>query len=300
MDIYSAETSVKRLLEFVESLAKRDTRMYKPSRDRLRELASTCERVVDVISSILQEGALESVDDAEFNSSSDPEIVAALSRMQSQIAQLRSFIVPGTQSVPIVRSDISSATRKLVISDYREALNAIADKQSCYPVVNEVSALLWKWFRTRFIDRQNIATDFRYNIRRLSDWVRDTVILYGHAVENNTADAFISMFDEWCNSLMYAESRDRHAVPYCIYEFDKSPSGEMMTLTGAVLWDMLMDHGLIGISSELRNSDLYLDPSAIYNLCDSIAPEVLDNYRNYKSDDTIKSRFMQLRAEDNK
>ena len=108
------------------------------------------------------------------------------------------------------------------------------------------------------------------------------------------------MFDEWCNSLMYAESRDRHAVPYCIYEFDKNPSGEMMTLTGAVLWDMLMDHGLLGISSELRNSDLYLDPSAIYNLCDSIAPEVLDNYRNYKSDDTIKSRFMQLRAEDNK
>lgn len=300
MDIYSAETSVKRLLEFVESLAKRDTRMYKPSRDRLRELASTCERVVDVISSILQEGALESVDDAEFNSSSDPEIVAALSRMQSQIAQLQSFIVPGTQSVPIVKSDISSATRKLVISDYREALNAIADKQSCYPAVNEVSALLWKWFRARFIDRQNIATDFRYNIRRLSDWVRDTVILYGHAVENNTADAFISMFDEWCNSLMYAESRDRHAVPYCIYEFDKNPSSEMMTLTGAVLWDMLMDHGLIGISSELRNSDLYLDPSAIYNLCDSIAPEVLDNYRNYKSDDTIKSRFMQLRAEDNR
>ena len=300
MDIYGAETTVKRLLEFVKSLAKRDTRMYKPSRDRLRELASTCEQVVEVISTILQEGALESVDDVEFNSSSDPEIVAALSRMQSQISQLQSFIVPGTPVVPAVKSDISCATRKIVISDYRTTLNDAANIKSCYPAVNEISAALWKWFRTRFIDRQNVATDFRYNIRRLPDWIRDIVILYGHAIETKTADSFLSMLNEWCDALMYAESRDRYAVPYCIYEFDKNPSGQLLTLTSVVLWDMLMDHRLNNISSESRNSDLYLDPYAIYNLCDSIAPEVLDNYRSYRSDESIRSQFILIRAEESR
>lgn len=301
MDIYSAEAQVKKLLEYVTTLSQSQSRMYNKTKVRLSELASTCSQVVEVISTILQDRALEECDQGpEFETQSDPDIRVALANMQSQLNALQQFVnsspVSPTPVAPKV--ELSAATRKRVFADYKSALSKCASSASAYPAVIEISDLLWTWFKARFVSASNVNSSFQYNIRRWPEWIRDIVVMYGNAIETDTASTFVSDFQSWCNNLSYSEAKDRYAVPYSIYGFNKHKDPESLTLTSVILWDMLMDAGLSNISTDMQSSDLYLSSSAIYDLCEQLAPDVLDKYRHYKTDPAIDRRFRLLRADE--
>lgn len=303
MDIYSAEAQVKKLLEYVTSVSQSQSRMYNKTKVRLSELANTCSQVVEVISTILQDKALEDCDQgSEFETGSDPDIRIALANMQSQLNALQQFVNPTAPAVmtPSVapKSELSAAVRKRVFSDYKIALSGCAAMPSPYPCVIELADMLWTWFRARFVNSSNANSGFQYNIRRWPEWIRDIVIVYGNAVETQTASTFVADFRTWCNSLAFSEAKSKYAVPYSIYEFNKHPNRETLTLTSVILWDMLMDLGLSKISVETQSSSLYLSSSAIYDLCETISPDVLDHYKHYKTDPAIDKRFKILRADE--
>ena len=109
MDIYSAEIQVNKLLDYVKSLSDAKPRMYQKSKDRLKELASTCNQVVSVIAEILQDEALLS-DQDEFGGSNVNDFNAVLNSMEDQITELRQFLsTPRTTSYD---TDLNSTSAK--------------------------------------------------------------------------------------------------------------------------------------------------------------------------------------------
>ena len=303
MDIYSAEAQVKKLLEYVTSLSESQSKMYKKTKVRLNDLASTCSQVVEVISRILQERALEENDsDSEFGGHADVDIMGALANMQMQIDTLHRFVLPPKDefehSEISTKSDLTSAVRKRVFSDYKSALRGCAVSASPYPAVVELSDVLWTWFRARFVNSLNVDSGFRYNIRRWPEWIKDIVVMYGYSIDNNSTTEFVQEFKSWCNELSFSTANAKYAVPFNIYQFDKHPESDKLSVTAVILWDMLLDSGLSKISAETKGSDLYPSASAIYDMCEQLAPEVLDSYRHYKTDASIDRRFKILRADE--
>lgn len=290
MDIYSAEIQVKKLLEYVTSLSESSSRMYNKTRVRLTDLAAMCEKVVAVISQILQRGALESCDDSdsEFSQPDDANVAEAIVRMQEQLNQLQTFLVPEVKQVaPITEA---SLLKKQAYVDYKLILHDASLLTSNYPITFEITALIWRWFYARFVDPKNIV-NFKYNMRRIPDWIRDIVILYCYAVETHTEIDFVNEFSNWCSALSTDKASKNYAVPYSIYLFDKDPDPTKLTLTAVAVWDILIDNQFGQLSQTVHDSDLYLNPYAIYDMCGKLTPQLLDRYKHYSIDTEFNVRF---------
>ena len=92
MDIYSAEIQVNKLLNYVKGLSGTDHKLYKKSKNRLKELANTCNEVVSVISELIQDEALVNNDESdEFGGADTADFNSVLNSMEGQIAELRQF-----------------------------------------------------------------------------------------------------------------------------------------------------------------------------------------------------------------
>ena len=93
MDINSAEKSLKKLLTYATDLANTKPKLYQKSRDRLTDLVATCNEIVTLISSVLQEETMfTEVNEFPSNAKlANSDIFATLDTMQAQIDQIRSF-----------------------------------------------------------------------------------------------------------------------------------------------------------------------------------------------------------------
>lgn len=283
MDIYGAGTNIKKLLAYVEDLADSKPKMYAKSKDRLKEIATTCNKVVEVISEILEDEVLQD-DSVEFGQTSDLDNV--LNDMQYQIDRLKKF----TQSTPEVieskpkiseSSTISANVRKKAMKNYSTQLAAMSNKETAYPFADRCAKLLWTWFDVRFL-KTVYGTGFRYNMRRFPEWIQTIVILYGQAIHNNSVSMFENEFQDWLNTIISTDAKDKYAVPYAVYQFCKTPETDIITLDAIILWDILLDNGLRELCTNDK-SDLYLNEYGVYDLCSEINPIVLDDYCNYET-----------------
>lgn len=291
MDIYSAEGHVQKLLTYVEDLQHARPKMYATTKGRLRDLASTCQKIVHVISNIIEQEILDESSN-EFEQYTDTNVIKSLDLMEREMAQLRKF-VSGNQTIDIhpkaecssqSKQKISSSSRKRIISCYGNTLSELT--QACpYPTVADCAKLLWNWFDCRFLQATPTKNSFHYNIHRLPFWVCDIVIAYGKHTERGTQLQFIREFNDWCESLTIGQS-NKYAVPYEIYQIDANLMPSDMTLTAVVLWDVLFDNGLDHLCIK-DNVDVYLSEDMLYKRCSKISSNLLDDYRNYKDDITI-------------
>lgn len=278
MDIYSAETQVKKLLNYVMSLSDSKTRMYQKSKDRLKELAGTCNQVIAVISEILQDEAL--VDDRDEFEGSASDFNAVLNSMEDQITELRQFLSsPRTDST----STASLNARKQALVTYKNCLSSIANSDVAIVEAKDCGELLWSWFNARFLSG---PSSFKYNMKRLPGWVRDIVVLYSYHFENKTLESFKDDFYKWIATI---PKGNNYAVPYEVYSFDKSPNPELATLSAVVIWDILLDYGLKDLCCD-SSSELYPSEDCVYTLVGSLKSSVMDPYQNYLYDRTILNR----------
>ena len=279
MDINSAEKYIVKLLAYVKDLADTKPKMYQKSRGKLKDLAETCKEVVTLISEILQDESLND-DDMEFGSRSN--IASALDSMQEQITQIRNFAgVPS--SIPNASDTIvatnTSNSKKQVIRNYRDAMQHIALVDFVHDPVLRCAKLLGYWFDTRFT--KTVNSGFKYSMKRFPIWVRDIVILYGRAIRDNEYISFDTKFRTWIDSLPdTSNAQKQYAVPYEVFEFERSMKPSDMSLEAVVLWDILVDNGLSEICTR-STDDMYLSEDAVYNLCSELNPSVLDGYANY-------------------
>lgn len=304
MDIYIAKEHMDKLLTYVSDIADNKPRMYQKSKDRLKDIATTCQRVVEIISEILQEEMLD--DCFEHSDDSDiknEEILDMVKHMQSELLSLKQFVqyTPETEEGPVdlqlVKNDIalvkdrdinlsniSTVDRKSAMSEYKTTLRKMSEKYIEFPQVADLCKLLHRWFETRFYTSMKVSSDvFRYNIRRIPSWISDIVAVYGSHVESDTCNDFIHSFYDWCDDLEVNSSR--YAVPYEVYQFDVDTK-KHINLTSVVIWDILLDNGLSGLCKP-EKAELYLTDELMYNLCMKYSPEQLDDYQNYKVDRSI-------------
>lgn len=284
MDMHMAEKHIKDLLVYVQTIESERPRMYSKSKKRLKELAEICKEVISTISVILEDEMLSVESEDEFESS-NIDMKATLDTMESQLSQLRQFIhIEDNDLVSTSGKELTVSIRKRAFNAYRDCLYNLQQQSSPYVESKECSELLWSWYNMRFISNSPSST-FRYNIRRFPNWLRDIVILFGYHHEEGDLDSFISGFYNWISELKSAKSHN-FAVPFEVYQFNKSPDKNKMTLSGVVLWDVLCDTGLNSICTDL-SSDLYPSDDSVYNLVGDYNPDILEKYINYKIDPSI-------------
>lgn len=291
MDINSAEKSLAKLLAYVQDLADTKPRLYRKSRGKLKDLADTCTEVVKCVAIILQDEVL-ATDDVEFGSGSS--IVSALNSMQNDITQVCSFAgVRDKVDTSSVVSDrlihtepisepvpVSANAKKQALRSYRNTLQKLSTIDYKYDAVKRFADLLWFWFDTRFVKTVH-GTGFKYSMKRFPTWIRDIVILYGKAIRDNDYIRFDNQFRWWIQSLSdSANSSNKYAVPYWVYEFERDMKPEDMSLEAVVLWDILIDTGMSELCTSVSD-ELRIREDAVYSLCGDINPSVLDGYMNY-------------------
>ena len=287
MDIYGAGTNIKKLLAYVESIADNKPKMYAKSKDRLKEIAVTCNQVVEIISEILEDEMLQD-DSIEFGQRSDIDDV--LDNMQYQIDKIKQF--KGVPEHTKSDSSISSATRKKVIKNYTVCLSKLSSIETSYPFADRCAKLIWTWFDVRFLKTVQ-GTSFRYNMKHFPEWISAIVILYSKAIQANEVAIFEDKFQKWIQNIITTEAKDKYAVPYEVYQFCKNPDPLDVTLDAVILWDILLDNGLRDICTADKN-DLYLDEYSVYNLCNILNSNVLDDYCDYSTHPGI---FIKLKWE---
>ena len=278
MDIYSAEIQVKKLLNYVKGLSDSKSRMYQKSKDRLKELANTCNEVVKVISELIQDEALvnnDSDSSDEFGSSDNADYLSVLTSMESQLADLKRFLSPSSHSES---NEETSDEKKQAMYTYKKSLTQLSTSSMCVKEAEDCGQLLYRWFSSRYL---NSPDTFHYRIKQIPSWIKDIVILYGYHLEQNSIGSFKVNFQKWLESI---SEDNNYAVPYEIYKFDKHPDPKMMTLTSVVLWDILLDNGLRDCC---KNSEMYLSDDCVYSMVGSLRSEVMDPYTNYAYDDSI-------------
>ena len=277
VDINGAQKTIKKLLEYVQSIADENPLMYSKSKDKLRDVATTCTEVVSLISAILQDKILE-YDSSEFESGSPVDSV--LDNIQDQITKLRKFAgSENTLDAAKVTSDSTTVNRKQLLFNFKQVMKLNVDKVSGMDVVDECSKLLWNWFEVRFVTTLH-SSQFKFNIKRIPLWIRDIVILYGNAVNKNCRYEFTSEFYSWLDALPHSDGVNKFAVPYEVYLFDRTPDPASLCLEAVVLWDVLLSGPLSQMCK--KNNPYYLDPDAVYTLCDKLNPSCLDLYSDFR------------------
>lgn len=297
MDIYIAKEHMDKLLSYVQNLADTKPRMYQKSKDRLRDIAQTCQKVVEMVSEILQEEMLD--DCFEDNSDSDfknTEILNMVKCMQSELNNLKQFVQytpthvdldTAKRDIEIMKSSNSLSTldRKSIMSEYKVTLKNLSESYVEFPQISDLCKLLYTWFDCRFYKSMKVSSNFRYNIRRIPTWICDIVSVYGKSIDNECEKDFIHSFYDWLDNI--CETGSKFAVPYEIYEFDVD-SKKNISMTSVVIWDILLELGLSKLC-KFDNSEVYLSEDILYNLCMKHSPNNLDKYRNYKVDRSILS-----------
>jgi len=278
MDINSAELQVKRLLGYVKDISESSHTMYGKSKARLKEVAATCSEVVRIIYTILEDETLSNMDEVEFSQSSNPDIAAVLDGMQAELNRLKSFVSTSSVSSAVSTSNTASVSRKQALVEYAKVFETLVTKHISLRSAQKCAELLDYWFKTRFLTKS--CSNFHYNMKRVPGWIRDIVIVYGYNVNVDTEDQFIQKFEEWCRSIE-TDTSNVYAVPYFIYSFNRYPDASQLTLTAAVLWDVLLDNGLSQLCS-LSDNEMYPTEDCVYRLCGQYNPGVLDAYEDYK------------------
>ena len=258
--------------------------MYEKSRNRLRDIAKNCQEVISAISELLQDEVLDS--ESFDGPSSTPEVLEAISAMQREAERLRQFVLQSggvavsATPAPLPRdpaplTEITSEDRKVAFHKYAVTLQTMANRASAYPVVHEISQLLWTWFSRRFTGVQ--PKDFHYSIQRIPVWIRHIILSYSRSLYMGTTEQYLREFYVWCDTVVHNEP---YAVPKFIHDMDIEVPLSELTLTAVVLYDVLMDFGLLALT-DLTPACLALSAYDLYDLVSANAPELLDAYTHY-------------------
>jgi len=281
LDINTAEVQVKKLLEYLEDIKSKRPNMYQKSKNRWRDLGKDCIQIVRIISEIIQDETLAYEDD-EFsaNYTRSTDMYNMITSMESEIQRMKGFISP----LPLDRSgSLSSSDRITIMKNYESVLENVALSDIPYQVVQNCAKIIWRWFSFRFKDASKVHPNFRYNIRRIKDWIVGIVILFGYHHEHGDIHVFVQTLNDWGSKLDNPNS-DKYSVPYEVYDMCKNWNVDKFNLSAVVMWDILKDSGYKEI---LRDGDIYPREDAIYNLYADKCPDLLDNYRNYVFDPSV-------------
>jgi hypothetical protein len=301
MDLNGAEKSVQKLLIYLQSVADSDSRLYDKSKQKLKGISDMCVEVVKTVSDILQTEMLKDNDIQEFENSPDKELQSQVKILSDEVDKIKTFVqvdnTPTTNIETLSWTDennnmkMTTSEMRKVVSTYRTCLYQLARFNSNIKVVNDCFSIIWKWFEARILTKHENAPPFHYNVYRFKGIIYATVILLGYYIEHNDYDGFFDMFNNWIHTLNLSESSNKWIAPYQIYQLERELTYEYANLTSVVIWDLLLDNGLMQLCNLESKYDVYLHKNKLWDMIEQLNPNILDNYINYKDDPTILSKL---------
>ena len=281
MNIRSAEQHLDVLLRYVNDLKDTRPRMYKKSKDRLIDIASTCNEVIGIISDILRDEVMD-VDTDEFGTNSSSEISNIVKSMETRISDLADFVSVSPED------DVNELTNKNVYLRYRDCLKSASKykyyvSDYAYDCVN----MIWRWYECRFVRFGKSSNGFVYNIHKLKDWISYFVILYGYHFRYGTLDEFKRSLNSWIADIH--SNGSKYAIPKDIYLLDKSDDKKYYTIESVILWDLLLESDFSRLCD--IDSDYYPYSDCVYNTVYKFNQDELDDYIDYKVDYSILIKY---------
>lgn len=305
MDIHSAMMHVFQLKSYLESAEQANTKMYSKTKSKYESIYKDLVECTHMVESILGDQYLDSVQsefseptkevsgsddtmdfetvsdnvseldetmDSYFDSAADSNTDSAMESTSSKNSESDEFL-----NHVINLSKNSSTYRRYVVHCYGRVLQKLSENPELDGLSNykRCAQLLWKWYETRFFTVK--GSNFRYRVDQIPVFVRNIILLFGKNIENNTVDTFCNYFDSWIESVQLGNSEfSCYAVPYSVFQLNKTIKPDDITLTANMLFDKLYDCGLNKLSiDELGNAALM--GSAMYNLCDKYNPQLMEN-----------------------
>lgn len=280
MEIYSAESHAKKVVEFLEEMREASPGMYAKTRTRLRNISADLFKGIELISKILQEDSL--LDDAEFSSNREElqDLVTELSensnKTSKQIAELSQFVT--TDSV-----NLTVENKKFLVSYYGRVLSGLASANIPYYRVADCASMLWRWYNARFF--QN-SSGFKYSVSKIPTWISYIVIAYGIALRNKTSQQFLDSFAQWCDTT----SKNHYPLPYTIHSVVSSMSQDTVTLEALAVWDVLIDYGLaVELPAQLQT--FQLGRYVISDIFDKLNLDLTNAYEYYNNDPELLKKY---------
>lgn len=266
MDIYTAQSGADRLDEFAEECPGKGKSVYKAGLDRYVKLAYT------------MASALEKLVMKEWLRDHVPDLVEKFK------PQVPACSPPVLDLAEVPQSKKHS--KEQVIACYDHLLEKMSEIPSSYIEVDRFKLLLARWFHARFV--LTADSDFKCNTKLIGRWILLLAIGYGNALETGQGAEWLKPIDEFVDSLEGGFSTSRYILPFEIYKSIKDLTGEAVSLTGAVIWDMLYDLGLNSLDSTCSAS--YLPGTAAKELYDQRSDDAPYYYHNYKQSSRVLDR----------
>lgn len=261
MDIYTAQSAADRLLKFVQDASQAPNKKYGKSADRFKRLEDTCREILD---------GLERYRSDKFGCSTIRELDPPNAPDEHQLAD----------SCP-------KHTRAQVVANYHVIIQRMARTRSGYHEVDAFLAVLQKWYEARFIT-QGSAPEFKCNTKYMGKWILCLAVGYGNAIERGAAKEYLSSISTFSENLAQDFATSKYVLPYDIYQATRELSGESVSLTGAVVWDVLYDLGLYALNP--GQSVSYLPRDAAKQLYDQRSDDSPYYYNYYKDSDKVRKR----------
>lgn len=238
--------------------------MYAKTKERYKELAISLLSSVEKIAAILEEDSLACIDNKsiEFGQS---EI--DISDLSDAIKHASSRIDSCTKFISGNSSEVAININKETLRRYGQVLEQASNYNFSYQEATECAYILNKWFKARF-SNYNKSNSFKYNIAYIPQWITDIIIMYGKYQSNNDSSSFIEMMLAWCDSL--SNDDVKWAVPYEIYQLNKTLEPNNYTMNAVLIGDILMDEML-------------------YLLTESSAPDLVANLDCYPVANKVKA-----------
>lgn len=251
MRMSGAQKNVQKLLDFIMSVADKDSALYDKSKDHLIEIAETCNQIECAIAEILHTAKPRGFNpNAEVKN--NPQVEELRKRMDvietkvDNLSVTKNISVTETQETPVTsaapqadevvvdeiatvsdvetsKSDIiTSKSKKLspkqgkwVLHLYAKILQKMANIDTGNNMVNTCYKLIWDWYNKRFLNKYPKFSKFSYDVRNIHKYIYSIVICLGYHIENNSLDMFIEKFNSWIESVGISEEVTvRYALPY--------------------------------------------------------------------------------------
>ena len=290
-----------KLRQFVCSLSASDEFDYRDQKQKLESIYRACESTMSCISDMLGY-EFELTDDSSNKLSVESKLdeIIHILKGESHYSELFSesehselshndlevaASVESPVSMPSISKEITREDRKAAKHKYCEFINAFEKTNISNSVADRCKKLLCHWYRIRFMQADK---SFNYDMKQIPDWMAAIVMVFASHVKDGTEEAFITSFYDWLEEVN--DHGSKYSVPFEIFEPYKKKDSKLCTLQAAVIWDILYDNGL-KLICDRSPYKLYPANDTIYMWIADVDPDMLDDYVNYKYDNTVLTKL---------
>lgn len=293
MDIYSIEKYFQKALSFIQSEIKANRDMYDNTKKRWVRISDT---TIEITKAIAQYVRLEQLNDSnpDFNAKDDFVTQDQVQTMIREMLKIPEALVSNYDTVGqaperFIEDYIRMTNAEVVaiVKNYNRILEKLAKTDCGSSVVNECASMLWRWYEARFIKKYKHVPTFNYDICRIKRVIYNLVVVFGYYHEKGELSRYLETFNSWIHDLGTSPSSHTWIAPHEVYQVEQKMNQVYANLSSVVIWDILLDNGLMELCKMEPNNSVYPRDNELYEMNERVNIDVLDPYVNYKDDASI-------------